>query len=249
MSTPILLISGIAGSGKDSVAEHLVKTRGAVAVAQADILKRMVQELFGFSDTQLWGPSATRSEEIDVSGLRKTFNDCYIDIDVRTKYKEILGIDQYNQDLFDRCLDQILAKSTCSARKALQLFGTDWGRAVDDQIWTRQALDTAKKLLGGGYVYKNSIGLTEDDTTAPSLVIITDARFRSEIITAKTIGAKVLKIERPGLVCGTHKSETEVATIPKTFFDFIIRNDGSLSTLYDKSDFAVDQIFPTPREI
>lgn len=57
----IIGISGLAGSGKDTVADFLVQQRDYVKVALADPLKRICQDVFDFSDDQLWGPSEKRN--------------------------------------------------------------------------------------------------------------------------------------------------------------------------------------------
>lgn len=57
----LLGISGIAGSGKDTAADFLVKNFGFTKLSFADVLKRIVQEVFDFSEEQLWGPSNMRS--------------------------------------------------------------------------------------------------------------------------------------------------------------------------------------------
>lgn len=48
-------ISGFARSGKDTVAERLVERHGFVRVGWADPIRRFCQEIFGFSDEQVYG--------------------------------------------------------------------------------------------------------------------------------------------------------------------------------------------------
>jgi hypothetical protein len=57
---PIVAFVGDAGSGKDTAAGILV-LRGFCRVAFADVLKRFCQEVFGFSNEALWGPSELRN--------------------------------------------------------------------------------------------------------------------------------------------------------------------------------------------
>ena len=57
MSQQLKLI-GICGkkfSGKDTMADHLVKKYGYHKLSLGDPLKQALQVIFGFSDTQLWG--------------------------------------------------------------------------------------------------------------------------------------------------------------------------------------------------
>lgn len=57
----IVGVSGKAGSGKDTVADVLVRDHGFVRISLADPMKRFAQHLWHFSDAQLWGPSEQRN--------------------------------------------------------------------------------------------------------------------------------------------------------------------------------------------
>jgi hypothetical protein len=57
----IIGVCGRAGSGKDTVADVLVREHGFVKVSFADPLKRICREVFDFSDEQLWGSSEKRN--------------------------------------------------------------------------------------------------------------------------------------------------------------------------------------------
>ena len=57
----IIAISGLAGSGKDTVANILLQDDVYVKVSLADPLKRVAKELWNFSNEQLWGPSEFRN--------------------------------------------------------------------------------------------------------------------------------------------------------------------------------------------
>lgn len=56
----VILISGKAGSGKDTLSDLFV-SNGYIKIAFADPLKRAVQSIFKFSYDQLWGPSELRN--------------------------------------------------------------------------------------------------------------------------------------------------------------------------------------------
>lgn len=58
----IIGLLGQANSGKDTVADFLVRDHGFVKVALADPLKRIARDVFDFSDKQLWGSSQFRNE-------------------------------------------------------------------------------------------------------------------------------------------------------------------------------------------
>lgn len=55
-------ISGLAGSGKDTIANILLKNDGFISLAFADPIKRFAADLWGFSKEQLWGASQNRNK-------------------------------------------------------------------------------------------------------------------------------------------------------------------------------------------
>jgi hypothetical protein len=57
----IIGIAGLAGSGKDTVADTLVREHGFCRIALADPMKRFCQQMFGFTVAQLFGESANRN--------------------------------------------------------------------------------------------------------------------------------------------------------------------------------------------
>ena len=59
----IVCIHGRAGSGKDTLANFLVK-KNFIKIALADQIKKIAQELWGFNHNHLWGPSSLRNESI-----------------------------------------------------------------------------------------------------------------------------------------------------------------------------------------
>lgn len=58
----IIGVSGFSGSGKDTVADEICKSPSFVKLAFADGVKRILVEVFDFTDEQLWGPSAERNK-------------------------------------------------------------------------------------------------------------------------------------------------------------------------------------------
>lgn len=61
----IIGISGRSGSGKSTMADYLVRSRKFVAISLADPVKRICKEVYGFSDSQLWGGSENRGCPVD----------------------------------------------------------------------------------------------------------------------------------------------------------------------------------------
>jgi hypothetical protein len=62
----IIAIAGLAGSGKDTIADILVNEHGYVKISLADVMKRFVRELWNIPDENLWGPSHLRSTELPI---------------------------------------------------------------------------------------------------------------------------------------------------------------------------------------
>jgi hypothetical protein len=58
----LIVLSGKAGSGKDAVAQALANQHGYITYSLSAPLKRFAEDMFGFSDTQLCGPSRHRNE-------------------------------------------------------------------------------------------------------------------------------------------------------------------------------------------
>ena len=69
----MICISGYSGTGKDMVAGHLVREYGAIQTGLADPAKRHMADLYGFTEEQLFGPSAARNQG-DLRYPKKAFH-------------------------------------------------------------------------------------------------------------------------------------------------------------------------------
>jgi hypothetical protein len=209
----ILGISGLANSGKDTVADILVEHHGYIKVALADKLKRITKEVFAFSDDQLWGPSHFRNapderypradgtfltprealQQLGTQWGRACYENTWVDICIQTS----LGL-----------LSQTEAGSWYTAK--LGAHGVD-------------AVEGEPNPIRG--------------------VAIPDVRFRNEIEAVKGAGGRVIRVTRPGAglqgSAGSHASETEQASIPNSEFDDVIVNDGTLDGLKIKVDVVL----------
>lgn len=203
---------GMAGSGKDTVADVLVKERGFVKVSLADPLKRICRDVFDFSVEQLWGPSERRSEP-DLRYIRR---------------RALKGLS---------CEDE---PEYLTPRLALQLLGTEWGRECYPDVWIDYAMRAAKKLSEeGGYNYYATSGPQHDwrrgEENWKWHVAIPDVRFKNEIAGIKAGGGKVVRVVRPlkeePQRVDLHPSEQEALSIPDKEFDYILDNSGDLHTL------------------
>lgn len=217
----IIGICGQAGSGKDTAADFLVKDHGFAKLSFADPMKRFCQEIFDFTDEQLWGPSSARNAP-DLRYPRK-FGDGEISADERMVP---------------------VATEYLTPRYALQKLGTEWGRDCYEPIWVEYALRMAKNLDGlPGRMYTAQRGLRATMGPALAGVAIPDCRFRNEILAVRNAGGKVIRIVRPGAglqgAASTHKSETEMNELPDDLFDVILENTGTLERLRQQVSAAL----------
>jgi hypothetical protein len=226
----ILGLCGVAGAGKDTVADFLVAKRGCVKVALADPLKRICREVFNFSDDQLWGPSESRNA-LDLRYRRFPDNE-YVSREIDA---QVLGFDSGPKFL--------------TPRFALQQLGTEWGRRCYDNVWVEYALRVANALLSNDAIIRPTYSAKDgaDYTSADSAgrkpgnggnvrgVVISDVRFKNEVDAIKAVGGYVWRVLRPGAglggTAGAHVSETEQLSMPDNMFNCLIDNSGTLKDL------------------
>lgn len=238
----IVGLSGVAGSGKDFIADLLVKNHGFVKVALADPLKRICQDVFEFSEEQLWGPSEKRNQpdkRYFTGRVRDRIVDhedarclCYL-----TKASEGDSSEPTAEEMLE------YRKIYLTPRFALQFLGTEWGRNCYPQVWIDYTLRIAKKLLSAdNYQYSSKNGLWQDAENSyskPNGVVISDVRFANEMEAIQSEGGKVIRIisDRATTLRGTaalHASEQEQKEIPDSFFDYLLYNRVDLNSLTEE---------------
>jgi hypothetical protein len=248
---PLVIVCGKAGSGKDTVGDHLAKSHGGVCLGLADPMKRYMAEVFRFDDLQLYGPSEERNK-IDprytrASDLGWELKECWnrmnsISGDLVRLFGNDIPVEDVRNSLrswFQDCKQQAMERGGLSPRYVLQTFGTEWGRGLDPEVWSRLAINTARKILGGEHLYDRRGGLKRvpDKKRPPNLVVITDGRFANEIVNVKSAGGLAVHIHRPGAtdtastgVAG-HSSEAGLDEVPGHFYDRTIINNGRVDSL------------------
>lgn len=248
MSTPIIILAGEAGSGKDTVGNHIAKRYNGICLGQADPMKRFCNQVFGFTSEQLWGPTETRNAPVGVTPDRFLLN--------RANFREhglawltsVVPAGTNHQrahdalcEWFARCEDEIMGSHTITPRFALQTLGTEWGRSISRNMWNELGITTAKELLSGRCDYSRETGLVKSSNEGYDYAMLTDGRFRNEIINTTSSGGVAFKVWRPNrasLTAGItgHQSETELGRIPRHFFTEVLDNTGTLQDLYDLVD-------------
>lgn len=225
----IIGIAGTAGSGKSTVADHLVAEHGFIAVNLADPIKRFCRDVFDFSEEQLWGPSEKRNEP-DKRYLRWMANIPHMLTEDAKKEFQEGKVPQY-----------------LTPRHALQQLGTEWGRACYENVWVDYALRVANGLLQNRILYsvRNGPGWGKggSNIAVPKGVVIPDVRFKNEVDAITKAGGKIWRVHRKaaGLAgaAGQHQSEQELDTIPAEQFSIQIYNDGTLDELYSMIDKSI----------
>ena len=230
------LAAWLKGSGKNTAADLIKElVPGAVDIAFADPMKEFCQEVFDFSDEQLWGRSEAR-EKPD------------------KRYPRNRGEHVWRPN--GLCRNCGAAEGYCglcvshlTPREALQQLGTEWGRACYPEVWVEYGIRRAQQLLdpprdedcpacfGDGPMRGGACAHCINAATPAPLVIVTDCRFQNEADAVRAAGGKVLRITRPG--CGgsdSHASEAEAATIE---VDYEVTNDDTIDVLRKRLAFAL----------
>lgn len=249
----IVGVSGNLGSGKDTVADYLCKEYGFVKMALADPIKRFGHTVFGFTEEQLWGPSASRNA-VDLRynnearwdkaliALEATGHQYITDL-VGTTDLEM----NYQSLVHWFCWLRASYTGKLSPRIMLQALGTEWGRdVIGNDVWMNALLRDAKRLLHEDgdtkcHTYHPLHGITDvTKKILPLGVTVSDIRFENEFKRIRETGGIVMRVLRPetdgdaasvGIV--GHASEQEHSV---DNFDFIIQNDKSLTELFQSVD-------------
>lgn len=269
MNQLIIGLCGPAGSGKDTIADQLVKKYHFVKMANADLLKRMAKLAFDFTYEQLWGPSELRNAP-DTRYPREhgpaTFPD---------------GKPPEHCACCGRGFEDYDVQCYLTPRFALQSLGTEWGRLCFENIWIGRVLGIAQEALSGfveGHgrlypTYSAHAGLNYHNTTCikPAGVVISDVRFMNEVNAIRAAGGKIVRVTRSKAITieeaedehlievldealanleaeGTsltsaasqHKSETELLGIPKDKFDYLFQNSSDMHGLRMQVDRMMD---------
>lgn len=232
---------GSAGAGKDEAARQLVQAHNYVPIAFADPLKRILKDVFDFTDDQLWGPSENRNKE-DPRYPRTTSSGS--------------PIVHSAEDPSPYCL---------TVRHALQTLGDGWGRnECYEPIWAEYAVRIANKLATGKFGYDQKLGLyplSINSSSDPEFqcsgikggpviigvprtdVVITDLRYQNEAEAVRKAGGKLVRVKRKVKeikVSPDHKSENDLLALHDDDFDWILDNNSTLTDLWARVDRMVE---------
>lgn len=184
----IIGLSGYAGSGKDLFAELAGERIWCARMAFADALRREVAQAFAISPAELLD---RRTKDVPNPRLRPPW--C--------------------TDLAFADILRAHGRDTYSPREVLQLWGTEYRRAVTPRYWIDRLEECIPAYRLAGY----------------PCCLVTDVRFPNEAEWIEVEGGQVWRIDRPGVEpTNAHSSER---ALDDWHFALRIRNDGSIEQL------------------
>jgi len=200
----LLGISGVKRSGKDSVADVLVKDFGFKKIALADPLKEVCSEVFKIPLQFFY-----KDELKDLAFIEPEIIDVY---HIERLVTQLEGYTSISNDQIRDLTTHGCGKELKSPREILQFVGTDLCRAyISDSIWLDIFYSTVKKAEGH--------------------LVCTDARFPNERELIKSLGGKNMLVIRQGLNnTDTHASENSLGT--ESEYDLVVQNSGTLADLH-----------------
>ena len=239
----IVGICGVAGSGKDASADFLVRDHAFCKVAFADPLKRICQDVYDFTDEQLWGPSACRNAP-DLRwehGARQYRAAALGDFEtgrnraLASKAAEL----QWQEDpvvlsYFESAVNYA-TEGWLTPRHALQQLGTEWGRSCSPETWVRYAFNVHARLQTGDTIYDAKTGIrgisfAGDLVKTKTDIIISDVRFKNEVDAIHAAGGKVVRVMRKERRATPALNTPVFNEVPNTLEE-LIANTSFLTTL------------------
>lgn len=254
MEKLILGLCGHAGTGKDTAADYICEQYGFVKLGWADELKRFCRRIFGFRTDQLWGPSELRGVPDERFRTAAAWDEVFTEIgtfgpewakslvpSVRAG-AAVIALCKWVSDLrfkYGPC-GELTNRGyfIFSPRIALQTLGTEWGRAVEPDMWVRKAIRDAQLLIRPDKVWgcgenrywydakHRGVSKTLKDYHYAG-VVISDCRFTNEVMAISEAGGQVVRLLRgvgPSVAAGVehHASEDEQDSIDNSKFAQVI---------------------------
>lgn len=293
----MVCVSGYSGSGKDEFARVFVEELQAPKVGLADPAKRHMADLYGFTEEQLFGPSAFRNAG-DVRYPKPAFFSSGLtlsrasasgppdglvgELGPGVEYWEFESR-RGTADLADAAVVSRLpyvagklGNATVlvpeghptfwlSPRESLQLYcelmntmyGDTWIRkSVSTHMQLGQTVNGAHRFMRFNYDRMSGLVAPSQDqlVLAPEeggsfFSCSADFRHRHEFNLTRKVRSEnfipvTVRVKRPSVPDPPfdHRSETEQATIPDDFFDFVIENDGTVEDLHERARKVIEVV-------
>jgi hypothetical protein len=199
----IISISGLAGSGKDTIGNILIRKHKFTRIAMADILKEMCSKV-----TKI---ALNYFHDVD---LKDSTLDPILSFDSAMAANLAFELNQLGYDVTPSKFNSLLGEELETPRKILIFIGTDVCRnMVEPSIWLDLTMNKIKSIEGN--------------------VIITDARFQNERDAIKKAGGLKMFVDRPSVsekfnAATAHESELNQLTDD---YDVYVVNDSTVSLL------------------
>lgn len=211
----IIGISGLAGSGKDTVANFMLENEGFVKVSLADPIKRIAMDLWNFTEEQLFGESKYRNAPDYRYPLNN--NGEFLSPRLVLQHLGTEGGRYLDKDVWIRYAINISTQLLESKPK---------------ELYYSQINGLQKYIENSS---QEEMKCNEYFPEKVKAVVIADIRFMNELKAIKKANGKVIRVIRPGSGLsgsfGSHQSESEMQSIPDSEFDYIIYNSSSLDDL------------------
>lgn len=131
----VVALTGLADSGKDTVADTLVRCRDFVKLAFADALREEVAQAFQVEPTT-FTERTTKEHSISILAVDRCLDDGFVKC--MRKFFKVSG------------LSEELLSVPRSPRQIMQWWGTEYRRAQSERYWTDQLLARMVKLVQAG---------------------------------------------------------------------------------------------------
>lgn len=199
----IIALTGLANTGKDTVADILVTHAGFTKIAFADALRAEVTRAFCLSPGGIH-PLLTDRATKETPTSRLAFSECH-DLG-------FLGAVAIAQEA---TVDYAWRNAPRSPRQILQWFGTEYRRTQRVDYWTTRLVDHIRQL---------------GEMDGRAKFVITDCRFENETAVIRQMGGVVWQVTRDGVaqVEGGHASQTDGSKLQPSV---VIDNSSTLHSL------------------
>lgn len=238
----IIGLLGKSRSGKDTAGAVLARELNGTCIAFADPIKRFCIKALGLTIEQMWGDDKEkpiskkqlkalepkkpkdRAQLVFRVPMPTPWNDALRDACCRP----VAHSDASAEKKLQAWWDSIKLEKDLTPRRVMQHFGTEYVRQnLSPTFWIHIANEVSDKLLSGQFSYTKYGGLlplSKIFSANNDAVIITDVRFRNEVLGLKARGAKVYRVHRSGLKTSStidtkHASEAEQNSIPSAWLD------------------------------
>lgn len=214
----ILGLAGPARSGKDTVADYLVRHYGFVKCAFSDTLYDEAQQAYGLEDQSLLRDAATKDTPSRDLALDQCSDGSFVSVARR------MLVEAHPDTFFP------LDEQPLSPRQVLQWWGTEYRRAQDPDYWIKRAED---RIMTTQSLYPEQ---------RPQHFVETGTRFENERSWIHDHGGNVWHIRRD---CNNAPGQGHASSATLPVWDLNMRrerelwNNDSLDRLYQGIDLLM----------